>query len=300
MLFRSTEVEFASDTTTTGKFSSTRVHAVVIEDKNTLRTAWIWDVEDDESYTPGTVNKDIIVKIVSDTKIEVDLGANDMRDRAAAVIAKLTEEGYTDISIKANGTELDVTASKTVNNVTQETVFTTKTYTTTKAVGGDSVKSITELDRDANGKPIFTPGSYAASAEQVKDLIPGVNPSDYPVGDTLLIAAFNGPANGYIVIYNKDGNPVFLSKFGDLTQTKVYKLMIALNNSSRHYESLRENEQGVWNEAGTEMIYTKPVPEVIYPLPDGDYTWAVKSGSYTSATDSTNTVIETGSFTVEW
>ena len=76
--------------------------------------------------------------------------------------------------------------------------------------------------------------------------------------------------------------------------------MIALNNSSRHYESLRENEQGVWNEAGTEMIYTKPVPEVIYPLPDGDYTWAVKSGSYTSATDSTNTVIETGSFTVEW
>ena len=42
-----TEVEFKGDTTATGKFSNTRVHAVVIEDKNTLRTAWIWDMEDE-------------------------------------------------------------------------------------------------------------------------------------------------------------------------------------------------------------------------------------------------------------
>ena len=118
-----TEVEFASDTTTTGKFSSTRVHAVVIEDKNTLRTAWIWDMEDDDPYVPGTVNKDIIVKIVSDTKIEVELKSGDLVDRADAVFDKLAQEGYTNIKIKEHPTvagELEVTANKTVNGVERE------------------------------------------------------------------------------------------------------------------------------------------------------------------------------------
>ena len=50
-----TEVKFASDTTSAGKFSSTKVNAVVIEDKGTLRTAWIWDVEEeDDNKKPGS------------------------------------------------------------------------------------------------------------------------------------------------------------------------------------------------------------------------------------------------------
>ena len=302
-----TEVEFKGDTTATGKFSNTRVHAVVIEDKNTLRTAWIWDMEDDDPYVPGTVNKDIIVKIVSDTKIEVELKSGDLVDRADAVFDKLAQEGYTNIKIKEHPTvagELEVTANKTVNGVERERTFSTTTYETSRSVGGDGVKSVTELDRDNTGKPILTPGTYSASSEQIKDLIDTdpAHASWYPAGDTEVIFTYTRPqgTSGLVVEIIDDATDgvVFRQKMTGLTTpaTSNRSIITAINDSSRHFVSLTDSNDVVWGDSTSSTPLTGPQNSNHndgIPLPDGDYSWTVKSTNGV-------TTFGSGSFTVAW
>ena len=106
-----TDVDTAEDKTALGTFPyNTKVNAVIVEDDNAIRTAWIWEV-DEEHRDDGIVNESITVQFDPMTrKLNISVtGAEDAtfaekRDAVKAEAAKVLGVSVSDIEVEVDST----------------------------------------------------------------------------------------------------------------------------------------------------------------------------------------------------
>ena len=89
------------------------VHAVIVDDEDAIRTAWIWDVEEDADPTPEEPEDPELRVVLTDDYELVIFDPNNAttRELTNAIVAALEDEGCTDVNVTIeNGEITEVTA----------------------------------------------------------------------------------------------------------------------------------------------------------------------------------------------
>ena len=165
-------MDTAEDKTALGTFPyNTKVNAVIVEDDNAIRTAWIWEVEEGDNDIDD--NNPIATEV---TKIDADnfkiyLNAFVGADNRVAVITRAMEKaGYTDVTFaSAANNEYTVTAQvKSSSGISTSLTFTTVTrWFSDSAIGAENVDNYNNAADLPDNSALIGDGSDLAIAGPV-------------------------------------------------------------------------------------------------------------------------------------
>jgi len=198
-------VDTAEDKTALGTFPyNTKVNAVIVEDDNAIRTAWIWEVEEGDNDIDD--NNPIATEV---TKIDADnfkiyLNAFVGADNRVAVITRAMEKaGYTDVTFaSAANNEYTVTAQvKSSSGISTSLTFTTVTrWFSDSAIGAENVDNYNNAADLPDNSALIGDGSDLAT------ITGGSVGTDITAGDNMMFTyTTKGTGNVVLTISDRSG-----------------------------------------------------------------------------------------------
>ncbi len=279
-----TDVDTAEDKTALGTFPyNTKVNAVIVEDDNAIRTAWIWEVEEDDNDIDD--NNPIATEV---TKIDADnfkiyLNAFVGADNRVAVITRAMEKaGYTDVTFaSAANNEYTVTAQvKSSSGISTSLTFTTVTrWFSDSAIGAENVDNYNNAADLPDNSALIGDGSDLAT------ITGGSVGTDITAGDNMMFTyTTKGTGNVVLTISDRSG-VVYRETHGTAGSPSAsvaagqHYFYISLDNGSLNTSST-SNKVDTANDKCT----------FAGKLADGNYVWSVTENG---------TTVASGSFTLD-
>ena len=279
-----TDVDTAEDKTALGTFPyNTKVNAVIVEDDNAIRTAWIWEVEEGDNDIDD--NNPIATEV---TKIDADnfkiyLNAFVGADNRVAVITRAMEKaGYTDVTFaSAANNEYTVTAQvKSSSGISTSLTFTTVTrWFSDSAIGAENVDNYNNAADLPDNSALIGDGSDLAT------ITGGSVGTDITAGDNMMFTyTTKGTGNVVLTISGRSG-VVYRETHGTAGSPSAsvaagqHYFYISLDNGSLNTSST-SNKVDTANDKCT----------FAGKLADGNYVWSVTENG---------TTVASGSFTLD-
>ena len=279
-----TDVDTAEDKTALGTFPyNTKVNAVIVEDDNAIRTAWIWEVEEGDNDIDD--NNPIATEV---TKIDADnfkiyLNAFVGADNRVAVITRAMEKaGYTDVTFaSAANNEYTVTAQvKSSSGISTSLTFTTVTrWFSDSAIGAENVDNYNNAADLPDNSALIGDGSDLAT------ITGGSVGTDITAGDNMMFTyTTKGTGNVVLTISDRSG-VVYRETHGTAGSPSAsvaagqHYFYISLDNGSLNTSST-SNKVDTANDKCT----------FAGKLADGNYVWSVTENG---------TTVASGSFTLD-
>ena len=277
-------MDTAEDKTALGTFPyNTKVNAVIVEDDNAIRTAWIWEVEEGDNDIDD--NNPIATEV---TKIDADnfkiyLNAFVGADNRVAVITRAMEKaGYTDVTFaSAANNEYTVTAQvKSSSGISTSLTFTTVTrWFSDSAIGAESVEKYNNAADLPDNSALIGDGSDLAT------ITGGSVGTDITAGDNMMFTyTTKGTGNVVLTISDRSG-VVYRETHGTAGSPSAsvaagqHYFYISLDNGSLNTSST-SNKVDTANDKCT----------FAGKLADGNYVWSVTENG---------TTVASGSFTLD-
>ena len=279
-----TDVDTAEDKTALGTFPyNTKVNAVIVEDDNAIRTAWIWEVEEGDNDIDD--NNPIATEV---TKIDADnfkiyLRAFVGADNRVDVITRAMEKaGYTDVTFaSAAGNEYSVTAQvKSSSGISTNLTFTTVTrWFSNSAIGAENV------DNYNNVADLPDNSALIGDASDLTGLIGGPTTGNVTAGDNMMFTyTAKGTGNVVLTISDRSG-VVYRETHGTAGSPSAsvaagqHYFYISLDNGSLNTSN-----------TGNKVDTTNDKCTFAGKLADGNYVWSVTENG---------TTVASGSFTLD-
>ena len=279
-----TDVDTAEDKTALGTFPyNTKVNAVIVEDDNAIRTAWIWEVEEGDNDIDD--NNPIATEV---TKIDADnfkiyLRAFVGADNRVDVITRAMEKaGYTDVTFaSAAGNEYSVTAQvKSSSGISTNLTFTTVTrWFSDSAIGAENVDNYNNAADLPDNSALIGDGSDLAT------ITGGSVGTDITAGDNMMFTyTTKGTGNVVLTISDRSG-VVYRETHGTAGSPSAsvaagqHYFYISLDNGSLNTSS-----------TGNKVDTANDKCTFAGKLADGNYVWSVTENG---------TTVASGSFTLD-
>lgn len=259
------------------------MNAVIVEDDNAIRTAWIWEVEEGDNDIDD--NNPIATEV---TKIDADnfkiyLNAFVGADNRVAVITRAMEKaGYTDVTFaSAANNEYTVTAQvKSSSGISTSLTFTTVTrWFSDSAIGAENVDNYNNAADLPDNSALIGDGSDLAT------ITGGSVGTDITAGDNMMFTyTTKGTGNVVLTISDRSG-VVYRETHGTAGSPSAsvaagqHYFYISLDNGSLNTSST-SNKVDTANDKCT----------FAGKLADGNYVWSVTENG---------TTVASGSFTLD-
>ena len=267
-----TDVDTAEDKTALGTFPyNTKVNAVIVEDDNAIRTAWIWEVEEGDNDIDD--NNPIATEV---TKIDADnfkiyLNAFVGADNRVAVITRAMEKaGYTDVTFaSAANNEYTVTAQvKSSSGISTSLTFTTVTrWFSDSAIGAENV------DNYNNAADLPDNSALIGDKSDLTGLAGGPSASDVTAGDNMMFT-YTAKGTGNVVFTISDRSGVVYRETSGTAGNP------APVSAGKHFKYI-SLDVGALNTSGnptTKVDTTNDLCAFTGKLADGNYVWSITEG----------------------